>query len=103
MAEEGGYIPLPSSDQAHMSNLLRFDTFDHTPALTAPQQKDWLRIDAHGNLELAKASSGRRGLELAWMKKHDDSDLTPPSRWTNTPWWQIWESTIVTFALLTPW
>lgn len=59
MAEEGGYIPLPSSDQSRSPNLLHFDTFDHTTALTAPQQKDWLCIDAHGNLELVKASSGR--------------------------------------------
>ncbi|KAK9826625.1 hypothetical protein WJX74_006505 [Apatococcus lobatus] len=54
MAEEGGYIPLPSSDEFRTLELLDFDNFDHTTALTAPQQKDWLRIDAHGNLELTK-------------------------------------------------
>lgn len=73
MAEETGYVPLPSSDQSQLPTLCEFEGFDPASAFAPQQQKDWLRVDAHGTLSHAKASRLIDTHLVAGL--HDDDDF----------------------------
>ncbi|KAK9864899.1 hypothetical protein WJX84_008296, partial [Apatococcus fuscideae] len=54
LRDETGYIPLPDSDNSQPPRLTDYESFDHSQALTQQQQKDWLKVDAHGVVTFVK-------------------------------------------------
>ena len=57
LRDETGYIPLPDSDNSQPPRLTDYESFDHSQALTQQQQKDWLKVDAHGVVTFVKVSA----------------------------------------------
>ncbi len=82
MGEETGYIPLPGSDGDHHPTLQDFEGIDPGSALAPQQQKDWLRVDAHGAINFVKVGASgkaspcsnprpsRSGICLVQVDKH---------------------------------